>query len=129
MSGPKPTYFIPANFDNPYPGPLKLGQLISDLKYPRKSLDSTGPEDLKANKVKIWKNKQKVVVHQQEEKTEKEVGLFIKALDVVGAAFQANFDQHSLNSLLSNIETLDVEFIVPTDEYVLESMKKPQVQT
>jgi hypothetical protein len=39
-----------------------------------------------------------------------------------------NFDQHSLKSILSNIETLDVEFIVLTDEYVLKSMKKDQAQ-
>lgn len=58
----------------------------------------------------------------------KEGGLFVKALSHVALRLGMKAEKHRFDSMLADIEKLDVEFIVPHDDYVLESMKAPVVQ-
>ncbi|EGE04574.1 hypothetical protein TEQG_03445 [Trichophyton equinum CBS 127.97] len=130
LPGQRRTYFVPANFDNPPPpdGPIKLGQLVVQPENPGRPVDPAGPlafEDFEG--MKRYTNSTKFSLQDQNEMAS-EGGLFGRALQAVSVKLGASFSSSAVSYVLNEIETLDVEFIEPTDDYVKASMDRPRVK-
>ncbi|KAI9782135.1 MAG: hypothetical protein M1839_005482 [Geoglossum umbratile] len=129
-SKPRPTYFIPAIFDNPPPptGPLKLGQMITKVEDPGTPIDPSGPEDLADNNIEIQPNSVNIFRHMYSDRADTTAGLFFTALQSVALKLHITFDRHTFIDILDEIDTLDVEFIQVNNEYVQKSMERPAVK-
>jgi hypothetical protein len=132
-TGQRPTYFIPANFDHPPPpkGPIKLGQLVAAPEDPGSPVDPTGPEPINEVKhpgMEKFTNSTEFSLERRES-SNAELGLFGKAFQsFVGAKLGFRISRATVSYVLDDIETLDVEFIQPTDDYVTASMEREKVK-
>lgn len=129
-TGQRPTYFVPADFDNPPPpvGPIKLGQLIAAPEKPGRPVDPSGPEPFDGYPgMEKFTNSTKFVL-ERSNSIKSELGLFGRAFQGFGARLGLNFSHEAVSYVLNEIEKLDVEYIEPTDDYIKASMERQKVK-
>lgn len=126
-TGPKPSYFLPSHFDYPPDGPVKLGNLISDLNDPGNPLNQTDfvpiTESMRIPMTEVEKFKGGL-----KESNDTELGLCAKAIYHIGLKARFGLTQSDARVFSATLSRLQTQAIMPDDEYVEKSMLTPEVQ-
>jgi hypothetical protein len=130
----KPTYFLPPDFisyafeSEADSGPIRLGQLISDINDPGQPVGSLEPLDPKSYDIEPRSIPGDNFSHIYEAQTSLSASLFLKAVQVIGLNFSIQVDKSDYSQLLSEIAGFEARSFEVKESYVRASMEQPSVQ-
>lgn len=129
---PTRTYFLPPDFlsypapQPSNPGPIRLGQLISDVHDPGHTVGTLPPLDIALYDMPVGVVNAEGMGHTDTSSSSLYARAFLKAVELMGAQFNAQI-QNS-NKLLSAMEEIEAQTIDPKDAYVKASFQRDEVQ-
>lgn len=129
-----PTYFLPPDFlsypapQEGNPGPIQLGQLISDHKDPSQTIASLAPLNFAEYGIIPNKISGTAMEHKNSASASSHSSLFLKAVQLVGINLGFSIQDVDSKNLLSEIEEIETRSIVAKDAYVKDSILQIEVQ-
>ncbi|KAF2733133.1 hypothetical protein EJ04DRAFT_513462 [Polyplosphaeria fusca] len=127
------TFFLPPNFlaypaaTESNPGPIRLGQLISNINDPGHTIGTIPPLNVAPYDMPINIVNAGSMGHTDKSSSSFFANLFLQAIELIGAKLSVNV--HHSHKLLSVMETVESQTFDPKDTYVAASMQQPEVQT